>query len=607
MAKQEFKIQNGRPSGKHEKSQPRDASIDSRLSLLNGTTLFGGRAGRVNNSVPIETLKARLQEAIDHDARFQAGCKTDTPNTSPMNKPWVQEVIAPTEGLDQWTVVAQMVCGELVKMPFTIQGESVFLVDGPLQPTERKVTYPPESVLNAGTSEGVRKAWETRKLGIKTANEGYGYHGEAYLHSQRENPSADHMKAADDYFDTVASELISAGHFKTNDEARDFLDSTIGRHLADNIGIGKSVSKVSWKGGIDGAVKDYKKRMKMQNMRDSGEDRVVNAGTSEGVRKSWETRKRGGGVQEPSMGPKATAAWAAHGEAHKKHGQFSKQSTDALDAFRKARDDDDDDEAKSIAASIPKATLLKSFDSAIKENRDRANKETDSEMKEMYSGDADDLESVRYYFKQGDMDSALSAARDMDTAARDNVPLAAWVQMGGKTTSSGLEKLRKMKVKNSIPESVERVLNAGTSEGAVKGWESRNTGHKPGDSIDHKTVEWYVQKYAQKIGDGQSIQTARGWVDGTNKATTAAEKEAIWKAIKSKHKMVKNTEPSSIERIINAPKITPIKPKLDDVYASAKKKLDAGEALTEEEQETLSNAARADFGDESGLDATTGQ
>ncbi len=106
---------------------------------------------------------------------------------------------------------------------------------------------------------------------VETQNEGYGFHGEAYNQhlSDKLGPDnyysaakeSDHVeagKAAAKRFDDAAKHLVSAGHFGSPEEARDYLDSTHGRHLHDAAtSTGGDISKVSW---LAKDVAAYKRR-----------------------------------------------------------------------------------------------------------------------------------------------------------------------------------------------------------------------------------------------------------------------------------------------------------------------------------------------------------
>lgn len=100
---------------------------------------------------------------------------------------------------------------------------------------------------------------------VRSNNEGYGFFGTAY-HSYRRDTYGDDnyvpdgkQKEANDAvareFSRVANELISAGHFDSPDQARDFLDSAYGRHLANEIGHKGSIRGVKW---LDRSVRKFK-------------------------------------------------------------------------------------------------------------------------------------------------------------------------------------------------------------------------------------------------------------------------------------------------------------------------------------------------------------
>lgn len=100
------------------------------------------------------------------------------------------------------------------------------------------------------------RAAKAEKPTVRTENEGYGFHGAAYHSVRREKFGADgdvpngHGKAVneetDKAFSRVANELVDHGHFDKHEHARDFLDSTYGRHLGNEIGHKGSVKDVSW-------------------------------------------------------------------------------------------------------------------------------------------------------------------------------------------------------------------------------------------------------------------------------------------------------------------------------------------------------------------------
>lgn len=94
----------------------------------------------------------------------------------------------------------------------------------------------------------------------ESKNKDYGFYGEALNQHIRDKHgdgafhgdlSSDQMaaahKAASKRFSDTAHHLVSAGHFKTHEEARNYLDSKHGRHLHDGATFhGGDVSKVPW-------------------------------------------------------------------------------------------------------------------------------------------------------------------------------------------------------------------------------------------------------------------------------------------------------------------------------------------------------------------------
>lgn len=110
-------------------------------------------------------------------------------------------------------------------------------------------------------------AQKKRPVKVKSQNEDWGYHGEAYSQyigergsdpisvTERQHNAA--MKHAGEKFSDAANYLVDAGHFDKHDDARDFLDSKSGRHLHDGATFHDGdISKVQWLGK---QVKDYKK------------------------------------------------------------------------------------------------------------------------------------------------------------------------------------------------------------------------------------------------------------------------------------------------------------------------------------------------------------
>lgn len=105
----------------------------------------------------------------------------------------------------------------------------------------------------------------------ESRNTEWGFHGEAVRQHIRdkhgadvhegslspENQKAAHNEAAKRFSDT-ANHLVQAGHFASHEEARDYLDSTHGRHLHDAATMhGGDASKVPW---LKKDVADYKKK-----------------------------------------------------------------------------------------------------------------------------------------------------------------------------------------------------------------------------------------------------------------------------------------------------------------------------------------------------------
>lgn len=102
------------------------------------------------------------------------------------------------------------------KPAYTVRG-----VDGPVGHGEVKR-------LGAAAPAG------SAKPTIKTGNEGYGFHGEASM-AARQAGSKTPTEDAGKRFSNAAHHLVDKGHFKTHEEARDFLDSTVGRHMHDEL------------------------------------------------------------------------------------------------------------------------------------------------------------------------------------------------------------------------------------------------------------------------------------------------------------------------------------------------------------------------------------
>lgn len=117
---------------------------------------------------------------------------------------------------------------------------------------------------------GVTKAAEAAPE-TKTQNEGYGFHGEAatahlkakygnddYYGKATEQDHYEADQAANKKFSDMAHHLVKNGHFDNHEQARDYLDSTHGRHLHDGATFhGGDATKVQWLGKD---VAAYKKK-----------------------------------------------------------------------------------------------------------------------------------------------------------------------------------------------------------------------------------------------------------------------------------------------------------------------------------------------------------
>ena len=125
-----------------------------------------------------------------------------------------------------------------------------------------------------------RAAAAAKPAMVKTQNEGRGYHGEAmddhvrrthgddaFLGSLSEAHTQAAYAAADQKFHEAATKLVSDGHFDKHDDARDFLDSRMGRHLHDGATFhGGDIGKVPWLGK---EVKRFKSDQRLQKSVDA--------------------------------------------------------------------------------------------------------------------------------------------------------------------------------------------------------------------------------------------------------------------------------------------------------------------------------------------------
>lgn len=104
-----------------------------------------------------------------------------------------------------------------------------------------------------------------------TANEGYGFHGEALHHVVRakhgpekspydlpEKEYGEANEVASKKFSDTAHSLVSGGHFESHEQARDYLDSVHGRHLHDSATFHDGdATKVPW---LKRDIENYKNR-----------------------------------------------------------------------------------------------------------------------------------------------------------------------------------------------------------------------------------------------------------------------------------------------------------------------------------------------------------
>ena len=80
----------------------------------------------------------------------------------------------------------------------------------------------------------VQEHEDSRSKKIITNNEGYGYHGEAYM-APREHGMGEHSSSiADEHFHEAAKAVMKHGNVDATD-ARNYLDSAFGRHLHDEV------------------------------------------------------------------------------------------------------------------------------------------------------------------------------------------------------------------------------------------------------------------------------------------------------------------------------------------------------------------------------------
>lgn len=162
---------------------------------------------------------------------------------------------------------------------------------------------------------------------VRTRNEANGFHGEAYSHFLRKKHGPDnYMDAASEQdhidakahagkkFSEAAHSLVQAGHFGNHDEARDYLDSTSGRHLHNEAGDG-DVSKVGW------VAKDVKNKKTVQAHHEG------QASAAKGKQQAQAAaRKNPSGYQPPKPGD------TGHDE-HTKYGVYFRKGDKVKDAW----------------------------------------------------------------------------------------------------------------------------------------------------------------------------------------------------------------------------------------------------------------------------------
>ncbi len=94
---------------------------------------------------------------------------------------------------------------------------------------------------------------------IKTKNEGYGFSGSAWTQALMAGIPEDRAGAsATTDYDKAAQRLVKNFHL-TVEEAVNFLDSRMGRHLADQAYVGGRLSMVQLDNAIPAMLKWYKK------------------------------------------------------------------------------------------------------------------------------------------------------------------------------------------------------------------------------------------------------------------------------------------------------------------------------------------------------------
>ena len=351
-------------------------------------------------------------------------------------------------------------------------------------------------VLNSGTSEGVKKAWETRRGSFAGQTDMAKRVGGAVaksFESKRELTSDEHFTLVKKFLaDLDAGTSINPDHpsYKALKQFYTKTGQPAAKEVLDAIDAGSTVKPDGWK------------------MVDRLRSMISNSGTSEGVRKAWETRKGSGykwqqPEQRPAIGTTRSGKTIDHPNASiyswaerrpkwnttvnplmdsREGGRILRQRTadwskedhdDAIAAHLKASKDAEDAWGKA-AEEAAQATFGRPYD-AIQ----------DYKVSGVGRDEFSDAFKDRLRRAASDKWSHRSAAE------------AHWHASGRRQSSwKGLANM-------SHDEQIEFIRNAGTSEGAKKGWETRkgagNVGevrtttvkpHGGGPEWRHQTVEF---------------------------------------------------------------------------------------------------------------------
>ncbi len=68
-----------------------------------------------------------------------------------------------------------------------------------------------------------------------------------------------------------------------------------------------------------------------------------------------------------------------------------------------------------------------------------------TEPEHLHQGDWQVLKEIKRLHELGEMQEAMSVARETDTIVREEIPPQVWLDIGGALTPTGIEKLRKSK------------------------------------------------------------------------------------------------------------------------------------------------------------------